>query len=915
MEILHAIPGQRLVSDTEPELGLGIILKSDAARVEVFFPAAGEHRVYSLKSAPLRRVQFKEGDKIKLHSGETLLVEAVRESNGILHYLVSGREINESQLSDTISFSKPEDRLLGGQVDENHVFELRAETLQRRAQIRKSPLRGFLGGRVDLIPHQIYITTQVAQRLVPRVLLADEVGLGKTIEAGLILHRLHLTGRAERILILLPESLVHQWFVELWRRFNLLFSLFDADRCESIERNQPGSNPFLDSQLVITSIAFLSDHPERAAQAHAAGWDLLVVDEAHHLEWHPEAPSPAYALVESLSERTPGLLLLTATPQQLGQESHFARLRLLDPDRYAHLDTFLKEAEHYEQVAKAMDRLIEGGALSAADKKLFTQKSARLRKQCEELARGNEEVRSQLVSELLDSFGTGRVMFRNTRAALSGFPERKALLNRLKPGKIADPFALRLHWLEKLLRESSEEKFLLICKSQQLAEQIQTELLQRINIPCGLFHEGLSLVQRDRNAAYFAEENGARILICSEIGSEGRNFQFAHHLVLFDLPADPDLLEQRIGRLDRIGQTAQIQIHVPYVVGDASEMLAKWYHEGLNAFEENVHGATQIARALKDDLDSLCAEPDSKRLKSVIARTRELRATVTQKLKRGHDRLLELNSCRPTEAGSVIQQIRQIDEDEEFEQFFIRIADHYGVNIENLGGGNRSYLLQPGHLLKGAFPALPPTGLSVTFQRARALSREDLGFLSQDHPMVHGAMDLLLSEDSGNTAFGVWKHSGKEALLLECYLVVECVASPALHLDRFLPPTPIRVLVDHALADLSDEGTLDDVVLEEGDLAKLLDKAAVKRKLVPAMLEKAQALGAEKMAALVNEAAADMDRKLQAEIDRLEDLKAINDHIRPQEIEAARSQKEGIRSALASARLRLDSVRLILQMS
>ena len=104
-----------------------------------------------------------------------------------------------------------------------------------------------------------------------------------------------------------------------------------------------------------------------------------------------------------------------------------------------------------------------------------------------------------------------------------------------------------------------------------------------------LFHEGLTLMQRDRNAAFFAEADGARVLLCSEIGSEGRNFQFAHRLALFDLPANPELLEQRIGRLDRIGQSATIQIFVPYLRGTESEVLARWYHEGLNAFEKNPH--------------------------------------------------------------------------------------------------------------------------------------------------------------------------------------------------------------------------------------------------------------------------------------------------------------------------------------
>ncbi|HHH7389356.1 TPA: helicase-related protein, partial [Escherichia coli] len=114
---------------------------------------------------------------------------------------------------------------------------------------------------------------------------------------------------------------------------------------------------------------------------------------------------------------------------------------------------------------------------------------------------------------------------------------------------------------------------------------LEDALRVRSGIPATVFHEGMSILERDRAAAYFADEEfGAQVLICSEIGSEGRNFQFSHHLVLFDLPAHPDLLEQRIGRLDRIGQQHTIQLHVPYLETSPQERLFKWYHEALNAF-------------------------------------------------------------------------------------------------------------------------------------------------------------------------------------------------------------------------------------------------------------------------------------------------------------------------------------------
>jgi ATP-dependent helicase HepA len=444
-----------------------------------------------------------------------------------------------------------------------------------------------------------------------------------------------------------------------------------------------------------------------------------------------------------------------------------------------------------------------------------------------------------------------------------------------------------------------------------MAEEVQKDLLREIQVACGLFHEGLTLLQRDRNAAFFAEEDGARILICSEIGSEGRNFQFVQNLVLFDLPANPELLEQRIGRLDRIGQTSTIQIHVPYLKGTESEVLARWYHEGLDAFRRIPHGATELAREFADDLAGLAENFDATRLKQLIQRTRKQHARVAKKLERGHDRLLELNSCKQGDAEETIRQIRELDGDLQFEEYLLNLLDHFGVHVEELG--NRSYLLHPGNLSTETFPSLPETGMSATFSRERALSREDLGFLTRDHPLVRGALDLLLGSESGNAAFGLWKTPGNEAVLLEIYAVAECIAPEALHADRFLPATPIRVVVDHVLNDRSGDPAYAGARLEKGNIMRLLDKGVVKKQLLPAMLGRALELAEDRMGSITEAAKTAMIAQLQDEIERLVDLSTINDHVRQSEIEAAKQEKSELERPLATARLRLDAIRLILR--
>ncbi len=889
-------PGQRWISTSEPALGLGRIHAIDGDRVEVRFPAAEETRAYAFESAPLVRVLFGPGDVISDRGGRELTVETVTTHGGLLTYHGGGSQIAETELLDTLNFVRPEKRLLAGLGDHPRDFDQRLQALDWNTRIRQSPARGFMGARIDLIPHQLAIIAETAGRLNPRVLLADEVGLGKTIEACLILHRLHLTGRAARILILVPEPLVHQWFVELLRRFNLLFALFDEDRCASIEAHDPETNPFLDSQLILAATDFLAAAPERGAQARGAGFDLLIVDEAHHLEWSPGEPSAAYSMVETLAREIPSLLLLTATPQQLGPAGHFARLRLLDPDRYSDLEAFTEETHSYAPLAGVVESLKNGDIPGNLD--AFTTRSPRAAEHLAALRAGDDSARAPLIAELIDSFGTGRVLFRNTREHLPGFPERRPRLHPLQAGE--SPYA----WLAGLLRSLPDhEKILLITGSPEAAIAVQEKLLAEIHVEVGLFHEDLSLLQRDRNAAWFADPEGARILICSEIGSEGRNFQFAHHLVLFGLPRDPELLEQRIGRLDRIGQTGTIHIHVPYGVGSRSELHARWLHEGLDAFSHPLKGATALASELLPLLDGI--EPEH--FDSFLKRSRELKERITRELATGHDRLLELGAPASQKAGALLGAIRSADADLRFERFVVRIFDHLGLDVSDLA--TRSYHFHRGQRHGEVFADLPDEGLSATFARETALAREDLAFLTADHPVFLGALEQFLDGESGNASFAVWKTGKGKAVLLECAFVLEALAPTRLHLDRFLPPTVIRVLVDHHGNPVSANPPT--AVLLPGDSRRLVGQETFRRDLFPKMLGAARSLAAAAGVAPSETARQLAADTLGAELTRLEDLASRNSQVSDAELSELSKLRDETLAALAAPRLRLDALRLI----
>jgi ATP-dependent helicase HepA len=897
----HPVPGQRWLSTSEPALGLGLVRAIDGGTVEVDYPAAEQTRAYAFASAPLVRVGFSPGDVIADRAGQRLTVESVSSDDGVLTYHGGGSHIVESALLDSLSFIRPDRRLLAGMGDHPRDFDCRLQALEWNSRIRQAPSRGFAGGRIDLLPHQLAIVAETASRLHPRVLLADEVGLGKTIEACLILHRLHLTGRAGRILILVPEPLVHQWLIELLRRFNLRFAIYDEHRCLALEVHPADFNPFLDSQLILAATSFLTDKPNRAGQARAAGFDLLIVDEAHHLEWSPDKPSDAYAMVESLAREIPSLLLLTATPQQLGPAGHFARLRLLDPDRYAGLEAFDEEARTYAPLAAAVEA-VRAGALPLA-LEAFTARSPRAAAHLTALRAGDASARAALIAELIDLFGTGRVLFRNTRDQLSGFPQRQPHLHPLAPG--TSPY----RWLAALLRSLPDnEKVLLITGSPEAASAVQKKLLAEIQLETALFHEDLSLLQRDRNAAWFADPEGARILICSEIGSEGRNFQFARQLVLFGLPRDPELLEQRIGRLDRIGQTGTIHIHVPYGVASRSELHALWLHDGLDAFTRPLKGATAIATRLLPQLDALQSVPaDSVKFQSFLRRSRELKASVVSELASGHDRLLELGAPAPAKAAGLLDSIHAADGDLRFERFVVWLFDRLGLDGADLS--HRSYHFHRGQRQSEAFADLPPDGLSGTFDRATALAREDLTFLTRDHPVVLGALEHLLDGESGNACFAHWKAGHGKAVLLECAFVLEALSPTRLHLDRFLPPTVIRILVDHhgSMLDI----TLPTAVLVPGDSRRLVNQESFRLTIFPKMLAAARLHATTAAVAPADAARHLAATTLSAELERLTDLATRNPQVSTNELAALRALRDESLTFLADPRLRLDALRLI----
>ena len=926
--------GQRWISHSETQLGLGIVTEAKSRRVKIMFPAVGESRIYAIDTAPLSRIIYSVGDVISNDQDLTITIQQCEQQQSL--YIYTGYDskgqthsLHEIDVSSFVHFTTPEQRLFSGQLDKNKNFSLRIETLNHLDRLQQSNVKGLLGSRSNLLPHQLYIANKIAQRHAPRVLLADEVGLGKTIEAGMILHHQIITEQAQRVLIIVPDSLIHQWLVEMLRRFNLKFSIYDRERVETLIE-EGLNNPLEADQLILCSISLLTDHSDIANFASNCSWDMLIIDEAHHLAWSQDEASIEYQLVEKLSQISQSLLLLTATPEQMGVESHFARLKLLDPARFHDFDSYRHEQENYQQLNQYLDQIQANQNISKDS-------------HSNPLLKGiNVTNTSNIIPQLLDQHGTGRVYFRNTRATIDDFPKRQSHAyplpcpkeysdskQSLYPEHSMDPKIWiendpRVAWLVNHLQKLKPEKVLVICHHAQTAIHLDQYLNLRAGIRSTSFYEDMSIIERDRAAAYFSEGSkiddeysnmGAQVMICSEIGSEGRNFQFASHLILFDLSINPDLIEQRIGRLDRIGQKNDIQIHIPYLTNTAQEIIFRWLHDGINLFSRSCSAGQEILRHFSHDLELLvkAENTDKCSLERLVKDTSVFTQKLNEKLQRGRDRLIELNSFDAEQAAIIINDIEAQAQTKVLTDYMESVFDQLGINSEF--HSEHAYIIKASEHTQGDLPGLKEDGTTITYDREKALSREDMEFVTWEHPMVSESMSMIINSEFGNTAVATISTNALEkgSLLLEVWYGINVIADKKLQLSRYLPITPTRCLLDNKGNNYSQAISHDLL----NPLCKSLPKKTAiaivnkTKALTSNLLEKAQLIVDKELVVILQKAHDKIQSNLGEELDRLRALQEKNKTIRKDEIEHMEETIQISQMLIDKAQFQVQAIRLI----
>lgn len=663
----------------------------------------------------------------------------------------------------------PLDALASGQPGPASAFALRSRVLRLEALRRADGLGALLSSRVHVLPHQVGAAGRILADRMPRFVLADEVGLGKTVEAGLVFAGLRQLGLAERVLVVVPEHLSFQWLAELFHKFNALFTLLTPDRIRSLGGAEAA---LARSPHAIVSFETLRADEELAEAAADLPLDLVIVDEAHHL-----SDDGLHAVVAPLCRASFGALLLTATPVRLDPREYYRLLSLVEPIPTTSEEGFLKRLEQHEAYADVARSLLSGGDVAQALKTL--------KKLSPDDAFLDEEDLSadELLAHLADRYSLSARLIRNRRVKVGAFTAR--VLRREDVGEGHKPQALT-----ELIAGLAGKREKVLCFGGDL------EALRALQASIGkagyealLYDDAPSLEARDRLVARFRDPEGPMVLLSGEAGGEGRNFQFACHLVCADLPESPLVLEQRIGRLDRLGQTRPVEIHLVVEPGDEA-FLADLYQHEIGIFEEPVGGLDAVLASLPEELETLRRK---KTEKTRAAFREKLAARVAEGRKAQHDGdpLLDIRSASlpelgalvgnafarmgeeapeeiaelsgvPTEAGmealreALITLSRWLEE--ELEELCTEVGHRVGMEVDTdqnvhpfevaftLGAGLRIEAL-PGMTM----PEEPETYLG-SFWRETAVARDELQWFATGHKLVEALVGLVRDGDAGHAA-------------------------------------------------------------------------------------------------------------------------------------------------------------------
>ncbi len=467
-------------------------------------------------------------------------------------------------------------------------------------------------------PHQIETAKKVLNELHGRAILADEVGLGKTIEAGLILKEYLIRGLVKKVLILVPSSLVLQWVRELSVKFKIQAWA------------QKNAYSWTDYEIVVSSIDTAKRDPHREIVL-AQEWDLVIVDEAHKLK---NRKSKNWELINSLRKKY--LLLLTATPVQNEMKELYNLITLLKPGQLGSTTDYssmfmenrrlpknrteLKRAlsevmirnKRSEGSVQFTNRIVEPILLelSADERTLYDSVSEFIKEQyeaIEQTGKGNVLQLITLQRQICSSPYAALVSLKSMKEhpkTPAGIRERAEQLYALAE---QIPAYTKVNKCLELIQQIEEK--VIIFTEYRATQDFILYMLQQHGVKAVMFRGGFKKSKKDWMTELF--KNRFQVLVATEAGGEGINLQFCHHVINFDLPWNPMRVEQRIGRVHRLGQTKDVKVYNLSTKGTIEEHIVNLLHEKINMFElvigelDLILGNLKVGRQFDHDMMDL----------------------------------------------------------------------------------------------------------------------------------------------------------------------------------------------------------------------------------------------------------------------------------------------------------------------
>jgi len=844
--------GMKIVHRAQPSWGIGEVLgvREGGRFLEVRFPGRpGPAFLVSAKDPALARYTYSPGEEIQLLDGSRARVVRVIDGGPetLYRYEIEGakKEISELEIVPVPPAGGALGMLSAGTGASPQLHALRRSAVRLDMERRADALGALFGSRVMPKPHQLAVVQRVLTSPSPRFVLADEVGLGKTIEAGMIYAAMAQTGMARRVLVIAPSHLTVQWLAELYNKFHSLFTYLDEERLEreALVSTRPAWWRY---DKVVTSLELLAKHKVHrdAVGDPSAGWDLVIIDEAHHL-----VDEAAFDAAAAAADNTHGLLLLTATPLQLDPNEYYLLLSLVDPVIPETYEEFERRLERQGDLSEKLRKLLSAktprsaGASARAIAKMIPQDEF-LAEKAEAIARGEDGAKEAFVRHMAEAYSLSSRLIRNRRAVVGGMAPRKLVRHDVQPtakemefrerfwdalasGEVqaegerlahllksidsspraaaealsalgCEALARRasalegtsthaksrafLRALERIHREEPGAKVLVFTEFPGTLAYLR-ELLARHGWEACVYDESLNQVERDRQVARFRDPEGPPILLSTEVGGEGRNFQFCHHLVHFDLSWSPAAIEQRIGRLDRIGQLHEVRVHCFREEGTLAARVFDLMAEAVRVFEETVGGLDPILEQVEADLTRLAAMRDLSAFDRYQEKLARGIAAAREEIRRAYDPLLDARSFDKEAVEALVRRaVRRLgleepedddlestlwtiarELDERLEETVIALARRVGIDVDT---EEQVEAFQCAFRLGGsmAVDALPGFDLTEertllgSFWRDTAVVEEENDYFATGHPLVEALFAWIRDGEEGRAT---WLSSGR----------------------------------------------------------------------------------------------------------------------------------------------------------